>query len=96
MAASNDGDIHAPFHSRKHPADGGNVMYGEFSFAFLLKCTQLSHSVERMQHLYDTAAFWGDKVLSWTVCPSHFLRRLLLTRSQTIRMTRFGSLKHTS
>jgi anaphase-promoting complex subunit 6 len=19
-----------------------------------------------MQHLYDTAAFWGDKVLSWT------------------------------
>jgi anaphase-promoting complex subunit 6 len=21
-----------------------------------------------MQHLYDTAAFWGDKVLSWTSC----------------------------
>jgi anaphase-promoting complex subunit 6 len=19
-----------------------------------------------MQHLYDTAAFWGDKILSWT------------------------------
>lgn len=24
-----------------------------------------------MQHLYETAAFWGDKILSWTsTCPS--------------------------
>jgi hypothetical protein len=30
------------------------------------------------------------------VCPSHLLRRLPLTRSQTIRMTRFGLLRHTS
>lgn len=22
-----------------------------------------------MQHLYETAAFWGDKVLSWTGMP---------------------------
>jgi hypothetical protein len=30
------------------------------------------------------------------VCPSHLLRRLPLTRSQTIRMTCFGLLRHTS
>ena len=27
-----------------------------------------------MQHLYDTACFWGDKVLSWTSKSRHFLR----------------------
>jgi anaphase-promoting complex subunit 6 len=27
-----------------------------------------------MQHLYDTAAFWGDKVLSWTSASSLHLR----------------------
>ena len=27
-----------------------------------------------MQHLYDTAAFWGDKVLSWTSASSVHLR----------------------
>jgi anaphase-promoting complex subunit 6 len=24
-----------------------------------------------MQHLYETAAFWGDKILSWTSKPCH-------------------------
>lgn len=26
-----------------------------------------------MQHLYDTAAFWGDKILSWTSAQEAFL-----------------------
>jgi anaphase-promoting complex subunit 6 len=25
-----------------------------------------------MQHLYETAAFWGDKIMSWTGEPSVF------------------------
>lgn len=31
-----------------------------------------------MQHLYDTAAFWGDKVLSWTSCVPPFFYPALL------------------
>jgi len=33
-----------------------------------------------MQHLYETAAFWGDKVLSWTsTCTLQFIFSLYLT-----------------
>ena len=30
-----------------------------------------------MQHLYDTAAFWGDKVLSWTSASRLFQSNLV-------------------
>lgn len=50
-----------------------------------------------MQHLYDTAAFWGDKIVSWTSTP-HSLSRfnLYLIERQTTRMTRFGLPRPTS
>ena len=28
-----------------------------------------------MQHMYETAAFWGDKVLSWTSACANFVDR---------------------
>ena len=47
-----------------------------------------------MQHLYDTAAFWGDKVLSWTSMFFLSPPPPSLIRSQMIRMTRSGLLRH--
>ena len=40
-----------------------------------------------MQHLYETAAFWGDKILSWTsvlffILPSEFFKRVHFRRSK--------------
>jgi anaphase-promoting complex subunit 6 len=51
-----------------------------------------------MQHLYETAAFWGDKIVSWTSeCHPHSLRipQLKLILHEMIQMTRFGSRRHT-
>ena len=31
-----------------------------------------------MQHLYETAAFWGDKIVSWTSMSRHILLFQLL------------------
>lgn len=46
-----------------------------------------------MQHLYETAAFWGDKILSWTSM-SYPKTVTSLLHSQCIlkmiRMMRFG------
>ena len=52
-----------------------------------------------MQHLYETAAFWGDKILSWTStsCPKMYYS--LLHSQYTLKMTQtmhFGWLRHTS
>ena len=40
-----------------------------------------------MQHLYETAAFWGDKILSWTsmpsfIPPSKYFNRAYFRRSK--------------
>lgn len=45
-----------------------------------------------MQHLYDTAAFWGDKILSWTSKSRRLddYQHTDVDDAQTIRMTRFG------
>jgi len=51
-----------------------------------------------MQHLYETAAFWGDKIVSWTSksiyaspCLGTYLPALQMTR-----MMRSGSLRRIS
>lgn len=51
-----------------------------------------------MQHLYDTAAFWGDKIVSWTSESSVQSRSRVATShsAQTTPMTRFGSRKRSS
>lgn len=50
-----------------------------------------------MQHLHDTAAFWGDKIVNWTsTCIHASYRELLPDSLQTIQTTRSGSPKPTS
>jgi hypothetical protein len=52
-----------------------------------------------MQHLYETAAFWGDKILSWTStsCPKMDFPQLHSQYAlKTIPTMRFGWLRHTS
>jgi anaphase-promoting complex subunit 6 len=51
-----------------------------------------------MQHLYETAAFWGDKILTWTRKTIAFFW-LIYSRSsfmQTTRTTHSGLPRHTS
>ena len=49
-----------------------------------------------MQHLYETAAFWGDKILSWTsksrasLLDKNGLTSRYSVLPQTIQMTPFG------
>lgn len=49
-----------------------------------------------MQHLFDSAAFWGDKILSWT--SESRLRESIVTKPnlQTTQMTHFGLRKRSS
>ena len=50
-----------------------------------------------MQHLYDTAAFWGDKILSWTRAPLHIFLSTFHSRvTQMTRTMRFGLPRHIS
>lgn len=52
-----------------------------------------------MQHLYETAAFWGDKILSWTStsCSKMDFSQLHSQYTlKTIQTMRFGWLRHTS
>jgi len=51
-----------------------------------------------LQHLYETAAFWGDKIISWTSMFFFFFLLFLLspyTFLEMIPTTRFGSLRLT-
>ena len=50
-----------------------------------------------MQHLYETAAFWGDKILSWTSasCPNSYVCYTHGALLKTIQTMRFGWLRHT-
>lgn len=50
-----------------------------------------------MQHLYDTAAFWGDKIVNWTsTCLHASCPELLPDFAQTTQTTRSGSPRPTS
>lgn len=50
-----------------------------------------------MQHLYETAAHWGDKIVSWTSTCSHAFSPLgRADTPQTTRTTRSGSRRRTS
>jgi anaphase-promoting complex subunit 6 len=43
-----------------------------------------------MQHLYDTAAFWGDKIVSWTSASRSFNLPRVAHLPKTIQMTPSG------
>jgi len=51
-----------------------------------------------MQHLFDSAAFWGDKILSWTSKPPPppVHRLALKAATQTIPTMHSGSLRRSS
>ena len=52
-------------------ADGDDVEWG------MIDRMRLWRHDAMMQHLYETAAFWGDKILSWTSgCTTTFLQTL--------------------